>query len=117
MKQVFIEKAAGAFLILSELIVIIPKILSVPEALESASSWAAPDDGTLWFIGLLSLEIIWLSARFALGLSLLLQRPLKPWLFYLLLLILGSSGLTGLIISVALMIMRFWYGRLYSVKT
>ena len=54
MKQVFIEKAAGAFLILSELIVIIPKILSVPEALESASSWAAPDDGTLWFIGLFS---------------------------------------------------------------
>ena len=117
MKPVYLEKMAGAALILSELIVFIHKVMSIPEALESANSWAAPDDGTLWFIGLITLEIIWLTARLALGLSLLLQRPLKPWLFYLLLLIVGTSGLTGLIISVALMIMRFWYGRLYSVKT
>jgi small-conductance mechanosensitive channel len=117
MNRALLQKGIGLALILSGVILLALKIMSLPEAKESWDAWASPNSGTLLFIGALVAESLFLVARFFLGYFHLKSKYLGPRVFYPLVVLVALSGLSGIILVVASVALRFGQGQVYAAKT
>ena len=115
MKQFWIEKALGLYLAVTGLYLLGLTAVNLPELIESARSWAFPEDETIWVVGLLLINIIWISARLILGFCLIFNKTVKSWVFYPLLFAVGLSSLMGFLILILIVVIRLKFGRLHSV--
>ena len=115
MKQIWIEKALGLYFAISGFYLLGITAVNLPEVIESARSWAFPEDETIWVVGLLLINIIWISARLILGFCLISNKAVKSWVFYPLLVIVGLSSLMGFLILILIIVIRLKFGRLHSV--
>ena len=117
MNRALIQRGLGVALILSGLVLLVLKVLSIPEARQSWDSWAAPDSGTALFIGALAFESVLLAGRFALGYCIYSNKHLGPWLFYALAVLVAISGVTGIILAAACIAIRLSSNPGHAVKT
>lgn len=117
MNRELIQQVIGGALVLSGVMLLILKVLSISEAREGWAAWASPESGTMWFIGALVLELVFLSVRFLLGYLLFLNGRIKPWVFYPLAAITALSGLSGAVLVLAALAVRWWRGGSYAEKT
>ena len=117
MNRALAQKVIGMALVLSGVILLALKITSIPEAKENWDAWASPGSGTLVFIGVLAAELIFLAARFFLGYIHFKSKHLGPWSFYPLVVFVALSGLSGIILGVASLAIRFWQGQGHAAKT
>lgn len=117
MDRALIQKGLGIALILSGLVLLVLKLLSVPEAQQSWDTWAAPDSGTSLFIVALVAESVLLAARFALGFFVYLNIQLGPWLFYTLAVLVAISSITGIILVLVCVLFRFLQGQDHAKET
>jgi hypothetical protein len=117
MNRELIQKLIGGALVLSGVVLLVLKVLSISEARESWAAWASPEGGMIWFIGALVLELVFLLARFILGYLVFLNGRIKPWLFYPLAAITALSGLSGAALVLAALALRWWRGGSYAAKT
>jgi len=117
MNRLFIQKGIGAALIFSGLALLVLKVSSIPGAQQSWDSWASPENGTMWFVGVVALELTFLVSRFALGYFVYLGKSTGPWLFYPLAALTAVSGLSGIVLVAAVLVLRFWQGGVHAVKT
>lgn len=93
------------------------KVLSIPEARQGWDSWAAPDSGTALFIGALTFESVLLAGRFTLGYCIYSNKHLGPWLFYALAVLVAISSVTGIILAAACIAVRLSSNQGHAVKT
>ncbi len=114
MNRVLVQRGIGVALILSGLVLLTLKIISIPESIETANSWAAPESGTAWFIGFLLIELLLLAARFALGYLVYVNQQISPWFFYPSAVLIGVSGLSGIILAASVIVLRFLQGRTHA---
>ena len=117
MNRAFVKKGIGLALVLSGAVLLALKITSLPEAKESWSAWASPNTGTFLFIGVLATELLFLAARFFLGYVHLKSKDLGPWGFYPLVVFVALSGMSGIILGVASLVIRFCQGQGHAEKT
>ena len=108
MNRTLVHKVIGQALILSGAVLLALKIMNISEAKESWDAWASPTSGTVFFIGALTAELLFLAARFFLGYVHLKNKDLGPWVFYPLLLFVLLSGLSGIILALASLAILFW---------
>lgn len=111
------QKGVGLALILSGVMLLALKIMSLPEAKESWNAWADPSSGTSLLIVMLLAESLFLAARFFLGYILFKSMHLQSWAFYPLVVLLALSGLSGIVLGVACLAIRFWQGQGHAAKT
>lgn len=116
MNRELIQRLIGGALVLSGVVLFVLKVLSIPEARESWAAWASPESGMMWFVGALFLDLIFLLSRLALGYLVFLDRRIRPWLFYPLAAITAISGLSGLALVLAAVVLRWWPGGSYAAK-
>ncbi len=102
------QKFIGGALVVSGVVLSVLAVLSIPETRQSWASWAQPEGGVMWFVGALFLELIFLLSRFVLGYLLFLNRRIRPWLFYPLAGITALSGLSGVVLVLAVLALRWW---------
>ncbi|SER23251.1 hypothetical protein SAMN05421690_101378 [Nitrosomonas sp. Nm51] len=112
-----IKKGIGVALIISGLILLVLKVLNLGEARESWNAWASPDSGFLWLLGALTLELVLLSCRLMLGYLLYRGKNISVWSFYPLAVLTALSGLSGIVLVIATLIMRFWPRGSHAVET
>ncbi len=117
MNRALVQKGIGLALVLSGAVLLALKITSIPEAKESWDAWASPNSGTFLFIGVLAAELLLLAARFFLGYVHLKCKDLGPWGFYPLVVFVALSGLSGIILAVASLAIRFWQAQGHAEKT
>lgn len=117
MNRKLIQNLIGGALVLSGIVLLILKVLSISEAREGWAAWAAPESGTVWFIGALVLELVFLLARFLLGYLVFLSGRINPWAFYPLSVITSLSGPSGAALVLAALAVRWWRGGSYLAKT
>ncbi len=117
MNRALIQKGIGVALIVSGLVLLALKISSMSEAQQSWDSWASPESGTMWFIGSLVLELLFLISRFSLGYFTYLGKHVGPWFFYPLAVLTAVSGVTGIVLVAAVLVLRFWQGGVHAAKT
>jgi small-conductance mechanosensitive channel len=117
MNRALVQKLIGLALILSGVVLLALKITSIPEAKENWGAWASQSSGTFLFIGVLAAELLFLAARFLLGYVCLTGKWLGPRGFYPLIVLVALSGLSGIILGVASLAIRFWQGQGYAAKT
>lgn len=111
------QKIIGGTLIFSGVVLLILQVISFSEARESWGVWASPESGAMWFAGALVLELVFLLSRFALGYLVFLNGRITPWLFYPLGALTAVSGLSGIVLVLAALALRFWQGGAYVAKT
>lgn len=116
MNRELIQQLIGGALLLSGFVLLVLKVLSIPEARESWAAWASPESGTMWFIGTLFLELIFILSRFVLGYLVFLNRRIRPWLFYPHAAITAVSGLSGMALVLAALALRWWPGSSYATE-
>lgn len=117
MNRALAQKGIGLALVLSGVVLLALKITSIPEAKESWDALASPNNGTFLFIGALAAELLLIGARFFLGYVHLMGKHLNPWSFYPLVVFVALSGLSGIILGVASLAIRFWQGQGHAAKT
>jgi len=103
-----IKKGIGVALIISGLILLVLKVLNLGEAREGWNAWASPDSGFLWFLGALTFELVLLGCRLMLGYLLYSGKNISVWSFYPLAVLTALSGLSGIVLVITTLIMRFW---------
>jgi hypothetical protein len=111
-----LKKILGTMLILSGLVLALLKLSSLPEARGAADAWAYPESGLLWFIAGLAIEFMFLLARFILGYFVYTAKPISSWAFYLLAVMVSLSGLTGMVLGLALVLLAI-FSSTNKVKT
>ncbi len=111
------QKGIGLALILSGLVLLVLKSVSIPEAQESWDAWSTPNSGTLLFIGAVAAELLLLAARFGLGCFVYTNRELGPWSFYPLVVLVAISGASGIVLVTACLALRFSQGKGHAAKT
>lgn len=77
MNRELIQKLIGGALVLSGVVLLVLKVLSISEARESWAAWASPESGMIWLVGALVLELVFLLARFILGYLVFLSGRIK----------------------------------------
>ena len=102
------QKLIGGALVVSGVVLLVLKVLSIPETRQSWAAWAQPESGLMLFVGSLLIELIFLISRFALGYLLFLNRRIRPWFFYPLAAITALSGLSGVVLVIAVLALRLW---------
>lgn len=117
MSRARIQEGTGLLLILSGIVILILNIMSISEAKESWDAWAYPNSGTYLFIGAMVAEVIFLSSRFFLGYAHFKSKQLGPWVFYPLVVLVALSGLSGIVLGVACLSIRFWQRQSYAPNT
>jgi len=117
MNRAIIKKGIGIALIISGLILLALKVSSLGEAREGWNAWASPDSGFLWFLGALTLELVLLGCRLMLGYLLYSGKNISTWSFYPLAVLTAVSGLSGIILVIATLVMRFWPGGSHAAET
>ncbi len=117
MNRALVQKGIGLALVLSGVVLLALKITSLSDAKESWDAWASPNSGTLLFVGVLAAELLFLASRFFLGYVHLKNKHLGPWSFYPLVVFVALSGLSGIILGVASLAIRFWQGQGHAAKT
>lgn len=115
MNRGLIEKGIGLALVLSGIIILVLKAISIPEAKEGWSSFASPNDGTALLAGVLVIELLFLAARFFLGYIHFQNKHLRPWVFYPIVVIVAISGLSGIILAIGCLASRLWQGQGHHV--
>lgn len=117
MNRAKIKKGIGVALIISGLILLVLKVSRLGEALEGWNAWASPDSGFLWFLGALTLELVLLGCRLMLGYLLYSGKSISAWSFYPLAVLTAVNGLSGIILVIATLIMRFWPRGSHAAET
>ncbi len=117
MSRALIQKGIGGALMLSGLVLLALKVSSISETQQGWDAWASPGSGTLWFIGVLAVELIFLISRFTLGYFVCQSKNIGPWLFYPLAMLTAISGLAGIVLVAAVLALRFWQGGVHAAKT
>ncbi|MBE7215957.1 hypothetical protein MK852_16185 [Shewanella benthica] len=117
MNRALIQKGIGSALILSGLVLLVLKVSSISDSHQTWDSWASPENGTMWFIGVLVLELVFLASRFILGYFVYLSKNMRPWLIYPLAVLTAVSGLSGIVLVAAVLVLRFWQGGVHTSKT
>lgn len=100
----------------SGVVLLVLKVLSIPEARQSWAVWAQPESGMMWFVGASLLELIFLLSRFVLGYLLFLNRSIRAWLFYPLAAITALSGISGVALVLAALALRWWSRGSYATE-
>jgi len=117
MNRALIQKGIGGALVLSGVVLFVLKVSSTSEARQGWDSWASPESGVMWFVGVLALEVAFLVSRFVLGYFVFQSKNMGPWLFYPLAILNAVSGLSGIVLVAAVLVIRFWQGGVHAVKT
>ena len=117
MNRVLIHRSVGAALILSGLIIFVLKALSFSDAQKNWDFWASPDSGAIWFVGIVILETVFLVSRITLGYLVYLRKNIGTSLFYPLAVITSVSGLSGILLVVVVLVLRFLQGGVHAAKT
>lgn len=116
MNRELIQQLIGGALVVSGFVLLVLKVLSISEIRESWDAWASPEIGTIWFIGALVLELVFLLARLLLGYLVFLNGRIKPWLFYSLAALTALSGLSGAALVLSALALSWWRGSSYAEK-
>jgi small-conductance mechanosensitive channel len=117
MNRALAQKVIGLALVLSGVVLLVLQITSIPEAKKNWEAWASPSSGTFFFIEVLAAELLFLAARFFLGYVHLTGKHLAPRSFYPLVVFVALSGLSGAVLGVASLAIRFWQGQGHAAKT
>jgi len=118
MNKLFISKLVGIALIISAIGLLIFKAFSIPDLMHSTEAWLSQSDQSAYplVFGVLVYELILLVSRALLGYALLVGKQLSVWVFCLLSALTFVSGWSGIILSVAAIVLRFYKGH-HAVKT
>jgi len=111
------QKGVGVALIASGILLLILKLSDLPEARESWEAWASPKSGAPWFVGALAVEAVLLASRIALGYFVYLGRAIRPWAFFLLVLLTAANGLSGIALAIAALALQYWPRSAHEAET
>ena len=117
MSRAFIQKGIGLALIISGVVLLILKSMSLPEAKAGWDAWASPGSGTALFAGAFAAELLLIAAQFYLGYLNFRNRCLSPWGFYPLTMLVAVSGVQGIVLAAACLAIRLWPGQGHAAKT
>jgi hypothetical protein len=111
MNKLILNKVIGFCLLLTAIALFILKFISLPELLNSSEGFLSTNSNyeqTIFVVFILFFELIFLISRFVLGYYLVLNKELRNWQFYLLIILVGLSGfyLTGVILSLLALFVR-----------
>lgn len=114
MNRDVISKIIGIALIASAIILLLLKLESIPNAYNSMEAWLSPDGepNTIYLIlsGILAFEVLLLAGRSLLGYFLFVGKKLNVVAFYTLVSVVAISGISGIVFSLSVVILRHYRG-------
>jgi hypothetical protein len=117
MNQQLVQKSIGIALILSAIILLVLKLLSLSGAGINIDAWANPENSTLWLIGIVIVELIFIVSRFVLGYVIFKSIRVSVFVFYPLVITTAISGLSGLVLGLVVLYLRLWQSWSNAKKT